>query len=82
MTLLMARELEAPYPYVISEDVVLEVKRLLEAVLEMHESARAVTQTGEAQRSIMRLEGLGREIWQSVDPAEYIRGLRDEWNTR
>lgn len=28
---------------------------------------------------ILRLRGLGREIWQGVDPDEYVRSLREGW---
>jgi hypothetical protein len=31
------------------------------------------------QRSILELGGLGKEIWQGVDPNEYVKKLRDEW---
>ena len=30
------------------------------------------------RHSTLELHGLGREIWQGVDPKEYVRGLRDE----
>ena len=26
------------------------------------------------------LRGLGKEIWEGVDPKDYVRRLRDEWN--
>lgn len=32
------------------------------------------------RHSILELHGLGREIWQGVDPKEYVRGLREEWD--
>ena len=32
------------------------------------------------RRSILDLHGLGREIWQGVDPKEYVRRLREEWD--
>ncbi len=32
------------------------------------------------RRSIMELEGLGKEIWQGVDAQEYVDGERDSWN--
>lgn len=35
-----------------------------------------------ARRSIMELQGLGAEIWQDIDPQEYINQLRDEWDNR
>lgn len=31
------------------------------------------------KRSIMELHGLGAEIWQGIDPDEYVNQLRDEW---
>ncbi|MCA1594659.1 MAG: hypothetical protein LC754_18925 [Acidobacteria bacterium] len=34
------------------------------------------------QRSIMELHGLGKEIWEDVDPQGYVNQLRDEWDER
>lgn len=34
------------------------------------------------RHSILELHGLGKEIWQDVDPNEYVRKLRDEWEDR
>jgi plasmid stability protein len=31
--------------------------------------------------SIMELEGLGKELWEGIDVAEYIRQERDSWNS-
>ena len=33
-------------------------------------------------RSGSRLRGLGREVWQGVDPVDYVRRLREEWDER
>jgi hypothetical protein len=30
----------------------------------------------------MELHGLGREIWQGVDPDAYVERLRGEWDKR
>ena len=30
--------------------------------------------------SIMELRGLGKEIWQGIDAAEYVRRERDSWD--
>ena len=30
--------------------------------------------------SILELCGLGKEIWEGIDPAEYIREERDSWD--
>ncbi|MFS8084411.1 MAG: hypothetical protein ACMG6H_02190 [Acidobacteriota bacterium] len=34
------------------------------------------------RHSILELHGLGKEIWQGVDPKEYVKKLRDEWEER
>ena len=28
------------------------------------------------------LDGLGRDVWEGIDPDAYVRGLRDEWKGR
>ena len=33
-----------------------------------------------AQRSILELQGLGKEIWQSIDAQEYVDRERASWN--
>lgn len=33
-------------------------------------------------RSLLELEGLGAELWKSVDAQEYMDGLRREWDAR
>jgi len=32
------------------------------------------------RHSILELHGLGKDIWQAVDPNEYVRTLREEWD--
>jgi DNA-binding HxlR family transcriptional regulator len=32
------------------------------------------------KRSILELEGLGKEIWQGIDVQEYINQERDSWD--
>ncbi|MBA2381206.1 MAG: AbrB/MazE/SpoVT family DNA-binding domain-containing protein [Chloroflexi bacterium] len=34
------------------------------------------------RRASQRLRGLGSEVWRGVDPVEYVRGLRREWDER
>jgi hypothetical protein len=36
--------------------------------------------TQKPKRSIMELEGLGKEIWQGIDAQEYVNQERDSWN--
>lgn len=41
-----------------------------------------LTQASEREKtlSIMELCGLGKEIWEGIDPAAYIREERDSWD--
>lgn len=32
------------------------------------------------KRSILELEGLGKEIWKGIDAAEYVKQERDSWD--
>jgi hypothetical protein len=32
------------------------------------------------KRSILELEGLGKEIWNGIDAGEYVNQERDSWN--
>jgi AbrB family looped-hinge helix DNA binding protein len=34
------------------------------------------------RRAGARLRGLGSEVWQGVDPVDYVRQLRQEWDER
>ncbi len=31
------------------------------------------------QDPILKLKGLGKDIWKGVNPDEYVRNLREEW---
>ena len=31
------------------------------------------------QHSIVELEGLGKHVWEGIDPDEYVRKERDAW---
>jgi AbrB family looped-hinge helix DNA binding protein len=33
-------------------------------------------------RASDRLRGLGADVWQGIDPVEYVRELRREWDDR
>lgn len=35
-----------------------------------------------ARRAGARLRGLGSDMWQGLDPVEYVRQLREEWDER
>ena len=34
------------------------------------------------KHSLLELDGLGKEIWEGIDPQTYINELRDEWDHR
>ncbi len=38
------------------------------------------SQPPKPKRSLLELQGLGKEVWQGVDAQEYINELRDEWD--
>lgn len=84
MTVLTIHELEAPYVYVASEQALADVTRLLEVVPKREGSTSVVlSATGhERGRSILELEGLGKEIWEGVDPRKYIDELRADMRER
>jgi plasmid stability protein len=38
--------------------------------------------TGESKTlSILELRGLGKELWEGIDPVEYVRAERDSWDS-
>ncbi|BAY49676.1 hypothetical protein SAMD00079811_73050 [Scytonema sp. HK-05] len=39
-----------------------------------------VTMTPKPKRSILELEGLGKEVWNDIDAQEYVNQERDSWN--
>lgn len=42
--------------------------------------SRMSGELSEQPRSLLELEGLGQELWQSVDVEEYLRRERSLWN--
>lgn len=39
-----------------------------------------IARPNEAQRSVLELQGLGRDVWSGVDVDQYIEQERDSWN--
>jgi AbrB family looped-hinge helix DNA binding protein len=50
--------------------------------LSVEVTADAIVLRPRTGRASARLRGLGSEIWQGVDPVEYVRQLRHEWDER
>lgn len=46
------------------------------------DAADATQVGGERRRSLLELEGLGAELWGSVDAQAYVDRLREEWDGR
>ena len=44
------------------------------------EAADATVESHEHRRSLLELEGLGAELWGSVDAQAYVERLRHEWD--
>jgi hypothetical protein len=40
------------------------------------------TELPRPQHSILELAGLGAEVWEGIDPQEYVDQLRSEWDHR
>ena len=79
-SLLLDREMSAPYEYVYSGKAIQDVTSLIDE--EICLTSVVLRQPWARRHSILELRGLGRETWQGVDPKKYIDELRDEWNTR
>ncbi len=41
-----------------------------------------LAETEKPKRSLLELEGLGKEIWEGIDAQEYVNELRNEWDHR
>jgi hypothetical protein len=41
---------------------------------------QVIPKPAESKRSILELQGLGKEIWKGIDAQEYINQERDSWN--
>ncbi len=45
-------------------------------------SEMAKPEVEKPKRSLLELEGLGKEIWDGIDAQEYVNELRNEWEHR
>lgn len=47
------------------------------------EVVHILEKAGEEPRlhSILELRGLGKELWEGIDPVEYVRAERDSWDS-
>jgi len=52
----------------------------LQLLARIAQDLAATDQLDEPEVSLLELEGLGAEIWQGIDPQQYVNELRDEWD--
>jgi AbrB family looped-hinge helix DNA binding protein len=50
--------------------------------LSVEVTSEAIVLRPRVRRAGARLRGLGSEAWQGLDPVEYVRQLREEWDER
>jgi hypothetical protein len=59
-----------------------EQRLQLLALIAQELANRSTTLAPPRRRSILELEGLGKEIWTGIDAQEYVDKLRAEWDER
>jgi hypothetical protein len=75
------RETDVPYAHVVSDTVVRDVASLIDQERTPGGmNSIVLTQGKDRPASILELRGLGREVWEGVDPQAYINELRNEWS--
>jgi hypothetical protein len=52
-------------------------RSVAQQVVHLLEQATKETKT----LSILELRGLGKELWEGIDPVEYVRAERDSWGS-
>jgi hypothetical protein len=71
-----------PYQYVQMESVIADVKGLLtlgQSLSGTGSTSVTIMQKYYRSDSLLKLRGLGKEIWKGSNPQQYIDQLRDEW---
>jgi hypothetical protein len=56
-----------------------ERKELIKRLIDLPPESSPVIKK---KRNILELAGLGAEIWEGIDPQEYIDELRNDWDHR
>jgi hypothetical protein len=72
MTVLEYRDLLAQVSHLSQQE---KADLLVELAAQVRDESRKTQ-----KRSIMELEGLGKEIWAGIDAQEYVNRERDSWN--
>ncbi len=74
--------LELPYEYIQTLDVISDVKELSgigQTPSGTGSTSIIVVQEQQDTSSLLRLRGLGKELWKGEDAQEYVNRLRREW---
>jgi hypothetical protein len=80
----MNREPPNDYEKILAQALRLDksAQKNLIADLTAHLNRKPEAQPAAPKRSIMELQGLGKEIWQGMDAQEYVNQERAEWAKR
>ena len=62
------------------EDILRRVRSELSALEQLRLINELHASSSKGRHSILELEGLGKHIWEGIDPDEYVREERDSWN--
>ena len=64
------------------DEVVSKVRQLTadEQQLLVNEVKNLLVANGQGRRSILELQGLGKEVWSGVNAQDYVRQERASWN--
>ena len=72
------------FPETNYDDLLAQVRQLdLTGQLRLLEQLAALVRNqigGQPKHSILELQGLGKEMWQGIDPQEYVDRQRATWN--
>ena len=64
---------------IVLHDMSIHMNDRLEVILLKEEGVMQPKKTTEAGDPVLRLQGLGKDIWKGIDPDAYVKNLREGW---
>lgn len=64
---------------IVLHDMSIHMNDRLEVILLKDEGVTQPKKTAEAEDPVLRLQGLGKDIWKGIDPDAYVKNLREGW---